>query len=369
MMNFKDMRRTIFLLLIISACTTRKEKESDPTFFWYKGNTHTHTVLCGHADTHPDTVAMWYLERDYNFLILSEHNTFIDPDSVNLPANRRKDFILIPGEEVSDEKHIHTTAMNINRLIPISFPFKYDSVKYNPYENLKIFYMKKHVDSIRGAGGIPILNHPNWLSGAPASSIQQVEGLNMIELYNGHPDVNNWGNEKHASMEVKWDSLLTAGRKIYGVSSDDAHFFQDWGVDVSNPGRGWVMVKSEALTPDAITTAMTKGDFYSSNGVMLSEIEISDDTYRVSIDTAATYLATGSPFVVGYKSAEVKDGFWIEFITDNGTVIKTDENLASSMDIPEKAIYVRAKVTYSRSRGSNSEQFFAWTQPVFLSSN
>jgi hypothetical protein len=102
---------------------------------------------------------------------------------------------------------------------------------------------------------------------------------------------------------------------------------------------------------------------------MLSEIEISDDTYRVSIDTAATYLATGSPFVVGYKSAEVKDGFWIEFISDNGTVIKNDEKLSSSMDIPEKAVYVRAKVTYSRPRGSNSEQFFAWTQPVFLSSN
>lgn len=361
------MRRIIFLLLIISSCSTMKEKEAKTSFYWFKGNTHTHTVLCGHADTHPDTVAMWYLDRGYNFLVLSEHNQFINPDSVNLPANRRKEFVLIPGEEVSDHQDIHTTALNINRIVPAQRPKALSSITDNPFSNFKIYLMQKHADSIRSAGGIPILNHPNWNSGAAASEIQQVERLHMIELYNGHPEVNNWGNEQHASMEVKWDSLLTAGRKIYGVSSDDAHFFHDWGVDVSNPGRGWVMVKSAELTPDAITNAMAKGDFYSSSGVMLSKIEISGDVYEVSIDTAATYLATESPFVVGFKSDEVKDGFWIEFISDLGSVVKSEEGISASIDIPENANYLRAKITYSRSRGNSSEQFFAWTQPLFLS--
>jgi predicted metal-dependent phosphoesterase TrpH len=360
------MKKILFALLMLFACSTEKNIEENPDITWYKGNTHTHTVLCGHADTSPDTVAMWYLDRGYNFLILSEHNTFIEPDSVNLPENRREDFILIPGEEVSDEKHIHTTAMNINRLIPISFPFKHDTVKNSPFENLKIYYMQKHVDSIRAAGGIPILNHPNWQTGVPASAIQQVERLHMIELHNGHPDVNNWGNEKHASMEVKWDSLLTAGRKIYGVSSDDAHFFHDWGVDVSNPGRGWVMVRSKALTPDAITEAMTRGDFYSTSGVMLSGIAISEDAYEVRVDTAQTYKEIASPYVVGYKSQEMKEGFWIEFISDGGKLLKKDESLAASLKIPSGLNYVRAKVTYSRIRGNSSEQFFAWTQPLFL---
>ncbi len=357
------MRNIILILLVLGACNSKPEQQLSQ---WYKGNTHTHTVLCGHADTSPDTVAAWYLERDYNFLILSEHNTFINPDSVHLPQNRRADFILIPGEELSDEEEIHTTAMNINRLVSIGYPFKYDSIKNNPFTNLKIYYMQKHVDSTRRAGGIPILNHPNWRSGVSAANIQQVDRLNMIELYNGHPDVNVWGNKKHASMEQKWDSLLTAGRKIYGVSSDDAHFFHDWGVDVSNPGRGWVMVQSEKLTPDAITNAMEAGKFYSSSGVMLKEIQANSRTYAIEADEDATLLATESPYVVGYKNEKAADGFLIEFITDKGRVLQGFTGTSAKIDVPADVTYIRGKVTYSRSRSSKSEQFFAWTQPVFL---
>lgn len=361
------MKYFLLFLTLFAACTAKESEEQATSLKkWYKGNTHTHTVICGHADTHPDTVALWYLERDYNFLILSEHNKFIDPDSVNLPDGRREDFILIPGEEVSDEKHIHTTAMNINRLVPIGYPYEFEPIQDNSYENLKIYYMQKHVDSIRNAGGIPILNHPNWQSGAPASSIQQVERLHMFELYNGHPYVNNWGNKRHASMEQKWDSLLTAGIKMFGVSSDDAHFFQEWAVDVSNPGRGWVMVNSEELTPDAITNAMAAGDFYSSSGVMLSDVSIDQQAYEVEIDTAATFREIESPFIVGYKSDKQVDGFFIEFITNEGEVVMKTEGTKASMQVPYDMKYLRAKMTYSRVRGNGSEQFFAWTQPVFI---
>lgn len=356
----------ILLAVLLLATCTLKEVEQEAHYTWFKGNTHTHTVLCGHADSHPDTVAMWYLERDYNFLILSEHNTFIDPDSVNLPIPRREDFILIPGEEITDYEDIHTTAMNIPRLIPINYPFNPSATKPGVGVNPKVFYMQKHVDSTRAIGGVPILNHPNFASGVSAANILKVDRLHMIELYNGHPSVYNWGNEKHASMEQKWDSLLTAGKKVYGVSSDDAHDFKVWDVRESNPGRGWVMVKSEKLTPDAITAAMVKGDFYASSGVMLSRVDIDNDAYSVEIDTTATFHAAQSPFIVGYKSNELKDGFWIDFISDGGEVLKHVDGISASMAVPENAIYLRAKLTYSRTRGNNSEQFFAWTQPVFV---
>lgn len=360
------MKKTIFGLLLFAACSPKPESGNTDQFNWYKGNTHTHTVLCGHADSHPDTVARWYLDRDYNFLILSEHNTFIDPDSVNLPENRREDFILIPGEELTDYEAIHTTAMNVKRLIPIKYPFNPPAIEPGPDDNRKVFFMQKHVDSIRAIGGIPILNHPNFVSGVSAANIQQVDRLNMIELYNGHPTVYNWGNEKHASMEQKWDSLLTAGKKVYGVSSDDAHDFKKWAPKESNPGRGWVMVKSEDLTPDAITNAMAVGDFYSSSGVILSQVSISKEVYEVTIDTTKTYIESESPFIIGYKADDKIDGFWIEFVGDRGEVLKKVDGISASFKVPENVSYVRSKITYSRSRGSNSEQFFAWTQPVFL---
>ena len=82
---------------------------------WYKGNTHVHTVLCGHADSTPEVVAQWYHDRGYNFLVLSEHNKFIDPSTVKLSGEIREDFLLVPGEEITGGRNngsIHFTAMN-----------------------------------------------------------------------------------------------------------------------------------------------------------------------------------------------------------------------------------------------------------------
>ena len=66
------------------------------TVRWYKGNTHAHTTLCGHADSPPSTVAQWYHDHGYNFAILSEHNKFIDPKTVKLKGEIREDFLLLP---------------------------------------------------------------------------------------------------------------------------------------------------------------------------------------------------------------------------------------------------------------------------------
>ena len=273
---------------------------------------------------------------------------------------------MIPGEEVSDYKHIHTTGMNVSREVFPQYPNELSTIKDNRFDNFKTYLMQKHTDSIRSANGIPILNHPNWNSGASAADIQKVEGLNMIELYNGHPDVNNWGNEEHASMEKKWDSLLTAGRKIYGVSSDDAHFFKKWAIDESNPGRGWVMVKSKELTANSITNAMVKGDFYASSGVILSQIVKNNKTYKVKIDVDRSLEELKSPLLVGYKTGKEAEGFSIEFISDSGKIIQTSIGTSAKLKIPKGVQYVRAKIIYSREISSNSERFFAWTQPIFL---
>ena len=113
---------------------------------WHKGNTHVHTKLCGHADSTPEVVAQWYHDHGYNFLILSEHNKYIDPTTVKLAGEIRDDFLLIPGEEVTGP--VHSTAMNVSRLVPWEFKDKNRS---------KI--VQWQVDETRKAGGITILNY------------------------------------------------------------------------------------------------------------------------------------------------------------------------------------------------------------------
>lgn len=360
------------LLLFLTSCKPESQTVEEEPTVWFKGNTHAHTVICGHADTSPDTVALWYLERDYHFLILSEHNHFIDPDSVILPADRRTDFILIPGEEVTGRLAIHTTGMNVQHYVEGQPDYPYDPAlaadTANLFPETKTAVIQQHTDSVLHAGGLPILNHPNFVTGAQVSDILPVKQLHLFELYNGHPAVYNFGNEQHIPVEAKWDSLLSAGMLILGVSSDDAHQFQTWSEDVSNPGRGWVMVDSDGvLSPDAVTQAMARGDFYATNGVMLSKVEHTADHYQIKVDTNWTKQAMASPYIIGRKDSVGTVGYQVEFIGDKGAVLHSSTDLTVDFPIEHEGKYVRAKVTYTRQLPDGRfERFYAWTQPRFL---
>lgn len=333
--------------------------DDPPDKQWYKGNTHAHTVLSGHADSSPDHVAAWYHDLDYNFLILSEHNIFIDPDSVNLPAGRRDDFILIPGEEVTGQKVIHTTAMNVRGL-----------VNWHTDHEHKHEIIQSHVDSTIDAGGTPILNHPNFRWAVSADDMLPVERLHLFELYNGHPHVQNFGDHAHPSTEEIWDDLLTRGMLIYGISSDDAHDFQRWDETYSNPGRGWVMVHADELTPNAVTQAMRRGDFYATSGVRLSAVERGTDVYRVAVDVAATDEELRSPYLIGHRvdNTQLEQGgeYEISFIGEQGDVLKVVKGVVASYPVSSDQSYVRAKITYRRPAEEDGvEAYYAWTQPVF----
>jgi len=345
---------TIFSFMLIASCDAPSQKNDGN---WFKGNTHVHTTLSGHADTTKEEVAKWYLDRGYNFLILSEHNQFIDPATVSLPEGRREDFILIPGEEVTDEDLVvHTTAMNIEDLVPWNTDIDAtitESIQY-------------HVDGTIEHGGTSILNHPNFEYAIRASDILGTHDLYMFELYNGHNEVHNFGDENHVSTEVMWDDLLTHGMKIYGVSSDDAHHFQTLSQNHSNPGRGWVMVRANELTPAAMTNAMSNGDFYASSGVYLSAIESSSNHYFVSVDPLKTANALKSQVLRGKYVREGMEGFKIEYIGPEGKILTTTLADSAEYTVTEPMLYLRVKITYTRAiHEGGFEEYYAWGQPVF----
>lgn len=345
--------RTLALTVMMS---TLIGCSSEPTK-WYKGNTHTHTTLCGHADSSPEHVAGWYLDRGYNFLVLSEHNIFIDPNDVDLPADAREDFILIPGEEVSSGGHAHTTALNTSGLVDPDLKITTDRTKTQVIQN--------HVNGIERQHGHAITNHPNFHYMNDADDIRPVKGLHMFELYNGHPSVNSFGDDTHQSVEQLWDQLLTDGMLIYGASSDDAHKFASFAPGASNPGRGWVMVQSKELTPDAISAAMFRGDFYASSGVILSTVETRGGNYQVTVDQPKTNAELQSPYVIGHAVKEGQLGYTIEFIGPGGEVLHSVRGTNASFGISNAHAYTRVKITYTRKSGDQLESFYAWTQPIF----
>jgi len=338
---------------------------------WYRGNTHSHTILSGHGDTAPEQVAAWYLDHGYNFLVLSEHNKFIDPTKVVLPTPRRADFILVPGVELTGKQSVHTTALNVKKVLPWHFDHP---------ERWRI--AAEHVRLINEAGGKAILNHPTWKWTLGLEDLMLVEKLEMFELYNGAPDSHNHGDLTHDGTEKIWDGMLTAGKKVFGVASDDAHQFQSYNPGDSNPGSGWVMVQAKELTADAIVKAMSEGHFYASSGVVLSEIEKKHHQFSVVVDLAETEKMLDKKYVVGHLQGSDSHphinypaGWTVEWISAGGKILKSERPTWSAKDLSgtisfstkEAQTYLRAKFIFVREKkAGQKEAFYAWTQPAFL---
>jgi len=343
----------LFAVLLSSGCVST---ETGQTEHWFRGNTHTHT-LKSDGDAAPEAVVKLYHDRDYNFLIISEHNKFIDPKQIPMPVDARKDFILIPGEEITGSKTIHTTAMNINKVA---------SWEYDHEDKSKIIQFQ--VDEAIKAGGAAILNHPNFKYAVSAEDILAVRRLNMFELFNGHPSVQNSGDNAHPSTEAIWDHLLTEGMKIFAVASDDTHHYKVISPKKANPFRGWVMVKAEKLDSEIITRAMMQGDFYASTGVFLKACDRGGDDYLIEVDDKKTRNELNSfPETLGREVSRGSEGYRIEFIGPDGNVINSINGKKGHFKIRRSIPYVRAKITFTRKHPQTDrlEEYYAWGQPAF----
>ena len=200
-------------------------------FNWYKGNLHTHTTESD-GDADPEVVVEWYKKHDYDFLVLRDHNhrTILEHEDVTGP-------LMVPGEEVSasilgGEVPIHLNGIGISRVVePTDAGGAAETLQAN-------------VDSILDAGGIAQLNHPNAAWAFDQEVIVQVQGASLLEVYNGWPGANSEGGLGKPSAEDIWDGVLSAGKVIFGVATDDAHHYSDFSHIRANPGRGWAMVEA-----------------------------------------------------------------------------------------------------------------------------
>ena len=325
-------RLRLFLLFLAALAVALTQTTTAPASKgrWYKGNLHTHT-LNSDGDSTPHEVATWYREHGYQFLVLSDHNYFTDPAGLNAIHAAREKFLLIPGEEVTDsymKAPIHVNAYNIEREVQ---PRHGNSVAET---------IQNDAAAILEAKGLPSLNHPNFGWAVSAQDLLKVSNLGLFEVYNGHPTVNNKGGGGFQSLDEMWDTLLTANRRIRGIAVDDAHHFKKTGLEFSNPGRGWIQVRAESLTRQAIADAIERGDFYASSGVVLKDIAATRDEYRVEIEPRGTEKLT------------------TYFIGAAGKVLAKSFDTTASYKLAAGDKYVRVRV--DSSFGSS-----AWTQPVF----
>lgn len=320
-------------MLFVSLLASNLSAQAPAAEKWYKGNTHTHTLNTDGRDV-PYDVAKWYREHGYNFVVITDHEYITNITPLNDLLGRTGAFLVVSGQEVTDSsqgKPIHSNGLGLTKVV---MPSKMAN---------KVESLQKNIDNIRAGGGIPQLNHPNFGWALSSAEIKQLKGLRLMEIYNGHPLVNNLGGGGQPSAEAIWDELLTAGMTIYAIGDDDVHQLQSKGEAIEAlPGQAWIYVKARELTSAAILSAIDNGDFYASTGVELTEY--SADKSEVSIKVKATNYSK----------------YRVQFIGSGGKILQESFEPSAIYKVKGNEGYVRVKVLESNGK-------VAWTQPVMLS--
>lgn len=320
---------TASLLLAFAALGSAQS----PPLKWYKGNTHTHTKNSD-GDSSPADVVRWYADNKYNFLFITDHEFLTPVGPLNEQFARPGEFLVIQAQEVTDsfnKKPQHVNGLGLSR---VCMPSKSSA---SSAANIQA-----NIDCIRSAGGVPQINHPNFGWALSAEEIRKVKNVNLIEIYNGHPLVNNLGGGGSPAAEEMWDVLLTAGMRIFGIADDDSHYFRRLGDrSAPTPGQAWIWVRSPELSQRAILAAIDRGEFYASTGVEIADIKVGSRELTVDI------------------REERWSKYTIKFIGRRGRLLKTSTEEPASYRFTGKEGYVRVKIVESNGK-------MAWTQPHFL---
>lgn len=303
-----------------------------PRLKWYKGNTHTHT-LNSDGDSTPDEVVRWYREHGYQFLVLTDHNFLTSVDGLNSLHGADEKFLVIRGEEVTDQfggKPLHINGLDVKR-------------KVEPQGGKSVVdTLQRNVNAIRKESGVPHINHPNFGWAITTEELRQVQNNKLFEIYNGHPHVNNLGGGGVPGLEEVWDAILTSGKLLYGIAVDDAHTFKrPWDRGAARPGQGWVVVRAERLSAASILEAMERGDFYASTGVELTDYQANNKSISITIKQVPS------------------SKYRVQFIGKGGRILREVLTNPAVYQMKGDEGYVRAKIIESNGN-------IAWTQPVML---
>lgn len=394
--------RYILLLILLLPLTQLQAQEA--TDKWYKGNTHTHSYWSD-GDDFPEMIMDWYKTHGYDFISLSDHNTLAagemwktipkhplrqrrfeeylekyGPDWVNYKTDSAGQisvklktleeyrplfeeagkFLIIQAEEVSDGydgKPIHMGAINVKEVIK---PQGGNSVAEVMQNNLDAVYEQ------RKRTGQPMfahINHPNFEWAIKLEDMAHLKGDRFFEVYNGHPHVHNYGDSTTMGMEELWDRLLILylhqGKPLlYGLATDDAHNFLETRASLSNPGRGWIMVKATDLSAVALIQAMEQGDFYATTGVELENILFRKNSLEVVVKQEA-----GVNYTIQFWGAKkTADG-----MEQGGELLKEVQGTSVKYKLRNKDLYVRAKIISSKPKENPyqaGDMETAWVQPV-----
>jgi len=256
----------------------------DPAFtakgrFW-RGNLHTHSTRSDGVLS-PEEVCRRYKAEGYDFMALTDHfvGAYGYPIVDTVPM-RDAGFTTILGAE------LHSGAMangELWHILAVGLPA--DFAPSNSPSFVPVAGQETGAEIAAravAAGAFVAIAHPQW-SGLTLADARTITAAHAVEIYNHGCAM---GCDRPDGFAIA-DLLLTEGRKLTLIATDDAHF--------SEPDHfgGWVMVKAEANEPDALLSALKAGHFYSSQGPELRDVRIEGGKLIVECSAVSSIVALG----------------------------------------------------------------------------
>lgn len=267
------------------------------TLNMYKGQLHCHTINSDGKQS-PAAVVYAYKKAGYDFMAITDHDYVTSNPRV-------RDMLFINGSEVSSNLG-HITTLNVPSIHP-----SLDA--------------QEAVDWTQAQDGLVWLAHPNWdFTHWTVKELSSIRGYNGIEVYS---------DKIKSYAEDKWDYILTElDRKITATAVDDCH-------DIKDPEQfngAWVMVFADSLTNEEILNSLRKGNFYSTQGPIITSVEVAGNTIRVKLNQTST----------------------VKWIGVGGSILR------ETTEVRQDAYVVRGNEKYVRIRVESAG--YAWTNPIYV---
>jgi hypothetical protein len=272
---------------------------------WYKGNLHVASVR-GTGKDLPSALGAWYGAHGYDFLGISDMNTYTWPSEYGSRA--------LPGVPTVDATYAFADVLAVG------------IDHWRPAQNLQAA-----IDWIAADGGLPVLAAP--LAASKPQSLTTtlaLHGLYGLEIYDARLAL---GSSAQADATVLWDRMLSAGNRVFAFAGDDAVGLGDAAL-----GRAWIEALAPAPDLSALLSSLRQGSFIASSGAEF-----------VSLSVAGTTI-----------SVEAGPGSSLRFIGRGGRLLKAVSARAGSYQVSGDEGYVRVEAI--RDDGGR-----AWSQPFVLS--
>lgn len=424
---------------------------------WYKGMLHCHCYWSD-GRAFPEQGAKAYYDSGYHFYCMSDHNrlgknanywrdvcesegswpmnvyrpifesyrtAFPDADirqvdgktqvriktfdEVKAKFDQPGRFLVLPGMEITrtaGERHVHMNYVNLNKGLATAEAGGLIQ-GYGSTVTGIIGQSYTEVEALAAELGSPahlfMVNHPHWRfwDVLPQDVLDHPE-VRFFEICNCGSDIPLPANmsEKEFSCDRFWDIVLANrcranGNLLYGVGTDDAHWYPNSGTpqELFPFADGYVQVRAESLTAEALLAAMDRGDFYASCGVDLEDVVADPMEGRLTLSVPAKAGVSYVIRFVGTKSDfEAKTTGTVRFAGDSSQSLsardypfysdtigitlksvagKPGTRLEASYRLSPDDLYVRAIVESSEPAtpyGMKSHQHpkhkLAWTQPL-----